>query len=46
MIIYIVRHGETNANKEGYLQGWSEGAFEDKLYYDHGLAVDRYKFDN
>lgn len=23
MLIYIVRHGETNANKEGYLQGWS-----------------------
>lgn len=23
MRIYIVRHGETNANKEGYLQGWS-----------------------
>ena len=25
MRIYIVRHGETNANKEGYLQGWSNG---------------------
>ena len=23
MQIYIVRHGETNANQEGYLQGWS-----------------------
>ena len=23
MRIYIIRHGETNANKEGYLQGWS-----------------------
>lgn len=23
MRIYIVRHGETNANKDGYLQGWS-----------------------
>ena len=23
MHLFIVRHGETNANKEGYLQGWS-----------------------
>ncbi len=23
MRIYIVRHGETEANKKGYLQGWS-----------------------
>ena len=23
MLIYIVRHGETKANEEGYLQGWS-----------------------
>ena len=23
MRIFIVRHGETNANREGYLQGWS-----------------------
>ena len=23
MRIYIVRHGETDANREGYLQGWS-----------------------
>lgn len=23
MLIYIVRHGETNANDKGYLQGWS-----------------------
>ena len=23
MLIYIVRHGETRANEEGYLQGWS-----------------------
>lgn len=24
MLIYIVRHGETQANAKGYLQGWSE----------------------
>ena len=24
MLIYIVRHGETDANKEGVIQGWSE----------------------
>ncbi len=23
MLIYIVRHGETDANRKGYLQGWS-----------------------
>ena len=23
MLIYIIRHGETNANVEGYLQGWT-----------------------
>lgn len=23
MLIYIVRHGETRANEQGYLQGWS-----------------------
>lgn len=29
MLIYIVRHGETNANKEGYLQGWSNDPLND-----------------
>ena len=24
MLIYIVRHGETKSNEEGYLQGWSD----------------------
>lgn len=24
MRIYIVRHGETKANVDGYLQGWSD----------------------
>lgn len=24
MLIYIVRHGETKANEQGYLQGWSD----------------------
>lgn len=24
MKIYIIRHGETNANEKGYLQGWSD----------------------
>ena len=23
MLIYVVRHGETNANVNGYLQGWT-----------------------
>ena len=29
MRIYIVRHGETNANREGYLQGWSNDPLND-----------------
>ena len=29
MHIYIVRHGETNANREGYLQGWSDDPLND-----------------
>ena len=24
MRIYIVRHGETDANKKGYAQGWTD----------------------
>ena len=24
MLIYIVRHGETDANKNGYAQGWTD----------------------
>ena len=24
MRIYIVRHGETEANKQGYVQGWTD----------------------
>ena len=29
MRIYIVRHGETDANKEGYLQGWNDGSLNE-----------------
>ena len=29
MRIYIVRHGETNANSDGYLQGWSNDPLND-----------------
>ena len=28
MLIYIVRHGETRSNVEGYLQGWTDDYFE------------------
>ena len=29
MLIYIVRHGETNANVNGYLQGWTDDPLND-----------------
>lgn len=30
MLIYIVRHGETRSNVEGYLQGWSNDPLNEK----------------
>ena len=29
MLIYIVRHGETNANVKGYLQGWTNDSLNE-----------------
>ena len=48
MRIYIVRHGETNANKEGYLQGWSNDPLNDNgkmLAEITGQAMKDIKFD-
>mgnify|MGYP002626228818 CR=1 FL=1 len=48
MRIYIVRHGETNANKEGYLQGWSNDPLNDngrKLAVITGQGMSGIKFD-
>ncbi len=49
MRIYIVRHGETNANKEGYLQGWSNGALNENgrmLANITGQAMKGIRFDH
>ena len=48
MLIYIVRHGETRANVEGYLQGWSDDPLNEhgeKLAVLTGRAMQRIRFD-
>ncbi len=48
MEIYIIRHGETNANKEGRLQGWINEPLNDlgiKLAIETGKALQGIKFD-
>ncbi len=48
MQIFIARHGETNANKEGYLQGWSNDPLNDngrKLAVITGQKMRGIKFD-
>lgn len=48
MLIYIVRHGETNANKQGYLHGWSNDKLNEngkKLAEITGQAMKDIKFD-
>lgn len=48
MNIYIIRHGETNANKEGLLQGssnWPLNEFGIKLAHITGEAMKGIKFD-
>ena len=48
MLIYIVRHGETNANVKGYLQGWSNDPLNEngrKLAVTTGQGMRGIKFD-
>ncbi len=48
MLIYIVRHGETNSNDEGRLQGWSNDHLNDngvKLALITGQRMQNVKFD-
>ncbi len=48
MLIYIVRHGETNANVYGYLQGWSSDPLNEngrKLAVITGQGMRGIKFD-
>ena len=48
MLIYIVRHGETNANVNGYLQGWSNDPLNEngrKLAVITGRGMRDIKFD-
>ena len=48
MRIYVVRHGETNANREGYLQGWSNEPLNDsgrRLAEITGQAMKGIRFD-
>ena len=48
MLIYIVRHGETNANVKGYLQGWSNDPLNEngrKLAVITGQGMRGIKFD-
>ena len=48
MEIYVIRHGETNANKEGIMQGWIDlplNEFGRKLAIDTGRALKGVKFD-
>ena len=48
MKIYIIRHGETNSNKEGRLQGWSDDKLNDfgiLLADQTGKAMKGMKFD-
>lgn len=48
MLIYIVRHGETNANVNGYLQGWTNDPLNEngqKLAVITGQRMKGIKFD-
>ena len=48
MLIYIVRHGETNANVNGYLQGWTDDPLNEngrKLAVITGQGMKDIKFD-
>ena len=48
MIIYVIRHGETNANKEGLLQGWTNNPLNEKgieLAEVTGRALQGIRFD-
>lgn len=48
MEIYVIRHGETDANKEGIMQGWLDlplNEFGRKLAKDTGRALKGVKFD-
>jgi broad specificity phosphatase PhoE len=48
MLIYVVRHGETNANVNGYLQGWSNDPLNEngiKLAVITGQGMKGIKFD-
>jgi len=48
MILYIIRHGETKANKEGRLQGWSDVPLNEKgieLAQVTGKALQNIQFD-
>jgi broad specificity phosphatase PhoE len=47
MKIYVIRHGETGANKEGRLQGWLDEPLNDlgiKLAVETGEALKGIKF--
>ena len=48
MLIYVVRHGETNANVNGYLQGWTNDPLNEngrKLAATTGVGMRGIKFD-
>lgn len=48
MVIYVVRHGETNANVNGYLQGWTNDPLNEngrKLAEITGRGMQGIKFD-
>ncbi len=48
MLIYVVRHGETNANTEGYLQGQSDDSLNEngrRLAVVTGRAMQGIRFD-
>lgn len=49
MQIYIVRHGETDANKKGYAQGWTDGPLNEnghKLAEITGQGMKGIRFDH
>lgn len=48
MLIYIIRHGETNSNVQGLLQGWSDDPLNENgrnLAIETGKAMTDIKFD-
>ena len=48
MLIYIIRHGETQANKDGLLQGWLDTNLNEQgieLAKQTGIALKNVKFD-